>query len=252
MSESKNNNMVLFIIIAFVVGIGAGAGGMMLFGGAGGPGGAVKSDKIYIHLAKASEVGADWLVKIDDYAISKSEFNDLFTLIKSTSPQFQNITPEQDAQLKYQYFESLIDEFIVTLQAVNKGNIDIKTANLLIDQSARQSIYTLFLKNNMPIESSFNPTEQEIEAFYQQYKDQFKQSGMNAEQIKQVSVENIKKLKLQQWMMSFVTHIKEGYKIERNFDALKELGISEMGMGGGMPGGQLLPGQGGMQPLPNQ
>ncbi|NPV01004.1 MAG: peptidyl-prolyl cis-trans isomerase [Brevinematales bacterium] len=251
MADKKGPGAILYIIIAFVVGLGAGFGLTKLLGGA--VSGGIKTDKIMVQLNKTSDVGSDWLVKIDDYAISKSEFEDSYNLLKSTSPQFAGLSPQDEAKLKWQYFESMIDEYIVTLQAVNKGNMNIKTANLLINSSARQSIYTLYLKDNLPLESSFNPTDQEIEQFYQQYKDQFKKSGYNAEQIKQVAIENVKKLKLQQWMMSFITHIKEGYKIERNFDAMKALGITEMGMEGGMGGGagQMLPSQGmPQQPMP--
>ncbi len=253
MSENKGAGAIVFIIIAFAVGAAVGFLGARLFGGSSTSGGIVKSDKIMVQLNKASEVGNNWLVKIDDYAISKAEFEDSYNLLKSTSPQFAGLSPQDEAKLKWQYFESMIDEYIVTLQAVNKGNMNVKTANLLINSSARQSIYTLYLKDNLPVESSFNPTPQEIEQFYQQYKNEFKKSGYNAEQIKQVATENVKKMKLQQWMMSFISHIKEGYKIERNFDAMKTLGITEMGMSGGMGGGQMLPSQAmPQQPMPQQ
>ncbi len=56
-------------------------------------------------------------------------------------------------------------------------------------------------------------------------KEQFEKMGLKAEQIKRYAEQDLYNRKLQEWLAAFVNTKRQEFKIEKNEDLMKKLGI---------------------------
>jgi len=221
--SAKNNLLWLWLGISFVVGLVVGGGGIYFVTG----GMAAKTGYVSVYPPKASSVGNDWLVKLDGYAIRKSEFETGYKFYLSQIPEAQRVNINE-AALKYQFLESLQAQYILTLKAIESGVLNTEEANFYVSYSLRDSIYKFYLNNSLPKDKNvFLPTKVQIEEYYRMYRPQFEKMGMKAEQIKKYAEQDIYNLNLQKWVMQFINSKKEEFKIEKNKENLDKIGISD-------------------------
>jgi hypothetical protein len=222
MSE-KNSLLWAWIVVAFATGLVLGGGGVYLA-----KGGVSKKDCISLYPPKAKEVGGDWLVKIDDYAIPKSEFEAGFKLLFSQIPESQRLNLPNEKTLKAQYLDSLQSEYVLTIKALKEGIQNSDEAKALINSSLRGAIYRLYLKKNSPQdESVFKPSKVEIEEYYAKNKAQFEKLGWKADQIRRYAEQDLAQRKMQEWIARFVMAKKEEFKIEKNKQLLEKIGVGD-------------------------
>jgi hypothetical protein len=173
---------------------------------------------------KSSEVGGDWLVKIDDYAISKAEFDNGLQIYLSQLPaEYRG----RENLFKKEYFDSLIGQYVITIKALNDGFLNDKENQLLIKTALRSVIQNYFIQKNAPKDpSAFMPSKLEIDQFNVQYSSQFDKLGYSADQRRQAAVQELQKRNFQKWAVDYMNQVKENYKIQRNNDELNKLGIN--------------------------
>lgn len=211
--------------LAFAIGLLAG-GGIVYFLTSGKKGG----NTVSLYPPKAKEIaGKDWLVKIDDYVITKEEFETGYQILLSEIPESQRLNLPDENILKAQYLDTLQSEYVLTITALKEGLHKTPEANVLINSAIRGAIYRLYLKKNSPKDVSvFKPTKVEIEEYYMRNKSQFEKLGWKADQIKRYAEQDIAQKKIQEWVARFVLSKKEEFKIEKNKKLLEKLGISDV------------------------
>ncbi len=215
--DNKKMNLWMFLVIAFIAGILIGGGtAYILKGGASGSG--------YINLYPPKS-GSEWLVKIDDYVITKADFEEGYKyLLSQIPPERQNNLPPDT---KKQYFESMINQYIMTIKALNEGILKSPVNSVILDNYIRQVLAQLYIQKNLPLDkSSFVPSKMEMDEFYNQHKAELDRAGMKSDQLKQVIVQEIERQKQQVWLQQFMAQVRETIKIQRNNDLLQQEGIS--------------------------
>jgi hypothetical protein len=210
-------NIWLYITAALIMGILIG-GGVVYFlnGGNGGAG------MLSMYPPKSS---TDWLVKIDDYVITKADFEAGYQALLAQIPADKkaNLPPD----MKKQYFESLLKEYILSIKALNDGLQKVPENQTLLKSYVRRFLSNMYLQKCAPQDrSGFIPSKMEIENFYSQHKADFDKSGMKGDQIKQVIVQELERQKEQAWIESLVNTVKETIKVERNKSGLLLEGVS--------------------------
>ncbi|MCX7820429.1 MAG: hypothetical protein N2258_01990 [Brevinematales bacterium] len=180
---------------------------------------------ISLYPQKANEVGNDWLVKIDGYAISKSEFEEGYKFFLSQIPEQQRVNLPNESVLKYQVLENFITQYVLTVKALNSGIYNSPDSKLAIKLALRDAIYKLYLKSAIKDESIFKPTKAEIEDYYMRNRAQFEKMGLKAEQIKMYAEQDLYNRKLQEWIATFVNSKRQEFKIEKNDALMEKLGI---------------------------
>ncbi len=216
---SEKNNLVIAIGLSFVVGLVIG-GAIIFF-----TFGKKANANISLYPAKASEVGNDWLVKIDGYAISKNEFEEGYRFFLSQIPEQQRINLPNESILKYQVLENFISQYVLTVKALDSGIYNTPDSKLAVRLALRDTIYKLYLKSMIKDESIFKPTKAEIEEYYMKNRQQFEKMGLKAEQIKAYAEQDLYNRKLQEWIAAFVTSKRQEFKIEKNEALMEKLGI---------------------------
>lgn len=209
-------------VYAITLMIGIIIGGAIIFLVKGGSG--FSAGGINPYPQKSSEVGGDWLVKIDDYAISKAEFDNGLQMYMSQLPaEYRG----REGLFKKEYFDSLIGQYVITIKALNEGFLNDKENMILMKTALRSVIQNYYIQKNAPKDpSAFMPSKMEIDQFNMQYSAQFDKMGYSAEQRKQAAVQELQKRNFQKWAIDFMNQTKENYKIQRNNDELTKLGIS--------------------------
>ena len=224
---SFNPMAAVFMAISLIVGAGIGGGVVLLLKSGSKVSIAAGSGLGVIDLfpAKASEVGDNWVVKIDDYAVTKSEYEDgvkeAFKLYKA---QYDQLPAEQKAQIpmpeenafKKQYMDLLLNQYIVTLKAFSDGVFSSKSSQILLKSSIRQALIQLYMQQKVTDQSIFIPSKVEIDQYYKQNKAQFDSTGASATQIKEYINQTLSRQKLQEWQAQFLAQSKEGVKVIRN------------------------------------
>lgn len=229
MSE-KNNTNWLFISLALVVGIIIGGGATYLLKSGSGSSG--KAGSVNVYPSKAN--GSEWLVKIDDYVITKPEFEDGLRYFMAQIPEQQRANLPNEAYIKKQYLDSLIGQYVIVLKAANDGSLNTKESQFIMSAAVRQAIYNFYLQKFIPQDkSAFIPSQAEINQYYNQNKAQFDRMGASADQIKQYAINDLGQRKLQLWVSDFIEQAKESYKIQRNTDVLQKEGITASPAPGG-------------------
>lgn len=225
----KNSNLWLFIVGALIIGVLAGGGTTFLL---------LKTNKVSDTLdvqsilpVKANNSVSDWLVKIDDYIITKSEFEDGFQYYMTQIPDSQRANLPSESVIKRQFLDNLIAQYVINLKAINEGIPASKEGQFLLKAALRQAIYSIYLQKSIPQDkSAFTPTKIELDQIYKQYEQQFNQRGWNADQRKQymnqVVAPQLSQQKLQNWVSEFVGIAKENYKIKRNEELILKEGIT--------------------------
>ncbi len=183
------------------------------------------SANISLYPPKSSQVGSEWLVKIDGYAISKKDFDEAYKYLISQIPEQQRINLPNESLIKYQVLETLISQYVLVVKALNSGIYNSEENKMLINYAVRESIYKVYLNSAIKDPAVFKPTKAQIEEFYVQNKDQFEKLGWKADQIKMYAEQQIYNKNLQEWMAKFVTSTKEEFKIEKNSNLMEKLGI---------------------------
>lgn len=221
----KKLDFWLFVAGAFVVGLLAG-GGILLLTQGGGP---VGKGVISLYPTKASAAGNDWLVKIDDYAITKAEFEEGYKYFLAQVPEAQRASLPDESVIKRQYFENLIAQYVIDIKALNDGIHKSPEGELLLKTALRQAIYQIYLQKNLPQDKSgFMPSKVEIDQYYMQNKAQFDKLGMKADQIKQYAIQEISQRKMQEWVATFIATKKESFKVQRNESLIQKDGLNGM------------------------
>jgi RPA family protein len=225
--EKQKTIMIIIIIAAFIVGAGAGfATGFFVK-----PNQISQSGMVSLYPSSASEVGNEWLVKIDDYAISKKEFEEGFEYFMSQLKQMaaqQGMPEPSEEQYKTMYLDNLISQYVLVIQALKEETFADKENELLLKLAIRDAIYKVYLNKYLPEdEAVFQPSRVELNQAFNQYRDQFAQMGWSSEQIRQYLTQQLAQQKMQIWMQNLVNQTKERYKIERNRELLEKKGIRE-------------------------
>ncbi|MGC8765248.1 MAG: hypothetical protein ACP5QT_05115, partial [Brevinematia bacterium] len=191
MSE-KSSNFWLFVVVSFVCGLAIGVGAAFLITSISKKGVVAGEGSISLYPPKADSVKDDWLVKIDGYAIRKSEFEQGYKLFLSQVPESQRLNLPNESVLKYQFLENLQAQYILTIKALQDGIHKTDEGKFYINSAVRQAIYQLYLKNNLPKdENVFKPTKVELEEYYNRNRAQFEKLGMKADQIKRYAEQDI-------------------------------------------------------------
>ena len=226
---NENKGMWIGIIIAaFIVGGFAGFGLSLL-----GTKPLSSKGTISLYPPTVSQAHGQWLAKIDNYVITKSEFDEGISFLISQMPESQKAQIKDPATLKKLYFDTLINQYIVTIEALKKGILDKKDTRLLLTAAIRQAVYQVYLNQQVTDPSSFTPTEIELNQAYQQYGAQMRKMGYPASQIKGILKQQLSQQKLKRWEQQFVAAARDQYKIEKNEKLLSKEGIEE---NSGLPG----------------
>ncbi len=226
--DDKKNLMWSFVIGALIIGILVGGGVSYLLLKTVKSGG---TDSVSFLPEKLNSGLSDWLVKIDDYMITKSEFQADYQYFISQIPDSQKASLPSENALKKQFLDNMIGQYVIVIKALNDGTVQSKEGQLLLKTALRQAVYQIYLQKYIPQDkSSFLPSKIELDQIYKKYEDQFKKSGMNEQQRKnymdQVITPQLSQQKLQSWVADFVNVAKESYKIKRNEDLILKEGIT--------------------------
>lgn len=214
--EKKENTMILAgaLVLGLLIG-----GGIMFFVKGGGNG------SVNLYPTTSAQVGGDWLVKIDDYAIGKNEFDTGFKMAMNLYPEQQKAAyPE--GFWKQQYLDNLISQYVITLQAMKSGKFEQKEPKIYLQAAIRQAVYQIYLLQNIPQDNSgFAPSNDEISQYVAQNSTQMDRMGLNSEQRKMYAVQDLKNRKMKMWEAQFVERTKENFKIQRNDALLQKEGV---------------------------
>lgn len=212
-----DKNFWMYLTGALIAGILVG-GGVVYFvsGGLGGNG------TLYMYPPKSSP---DWLAKIDDYVITKADFEAGYQQVLSQIPEEKR--PFIRPDMKKQYFESLLKEYILCIKALNDGIQKTPENQIILKSYMRQLLSNMYLQKNAPTDKSiFLPSKIEVDAYYAQNKADLDKSGMKSDQLKQYIVQMLGRQKEQAWIESLVTTVKESIKVERNNTGLLQEGVT--------------------------
>lgn len=212
-----NKNFWLYLIAALIAGILVG-GGVVYFlnGNTGGTG------SLNMYPPKSS---ADWLAKIDDYVITKADFDQGFMALMAQIPEDKKAGLPQD--IKAQYFESLLKEYILSIKALNDGLQKDPTNQIMLKSLVRRYLSNLYLQKSAPLDKSgFMPSKMEMDAYYTQHKEELDKSGMKSDQMKQYIAQDIERQKEQAWIEQLVTTLRDSIKVQRNNAALLSEGVT--------------------------
>lgn len=179
-------------------------------------------------LPAITELDKDYLAKIEGFGIALADFTNAYDQVK------KNLPPEQLAQVsaneagaKAEILETMINQYAVVATAIEEGFLEDEENMRLFRNAAQQALFQLYVAKNMPEGGNeFSASQPEIDQAYSQYGAEFRARGLNAQQSKDYIVSQIAQQKRQRWMIDFVSKIKEGFRIERNDDLLKEQNIS--------------------------
>ena len=179
-------------------------------------------------LPTITKLDKDYLAKIEDFGIALADFTNAFDQVK------KNLPPEQLAQVsaneagaKAEILETMINQYAVVATAIEEGFLEDEENMRLFRNATQQALFQLYVAKNMPEGGNeFSASQPEIDQAYAQYGAEFRARGLNAQQSKDYIVSQIAQQKRQRWMIDFVSKIKEGFRIERNDDLLKEQNIS--------------------------
>jgi hypothetical protein len=212
-----NKNIWLYLTGALIAGILIG-GGVVYFvsGGLGGNG------NLSLYPPKSSP---DWLAKIDDYVITKADFEAGYQQVLSQIPEEKR--PFIRPDMKKQYFESLLKEYILCIKALNDGVQKVPENQIVLKSYIRQLLSNMYLQKNAPADKSvFMPSKMEVDAYFAQNKADLDKSGMKSDQLKQYIVQVLGRQKEQAWIESVVSTVKETIKVERNNSGLLQEGVT--------------------------
>ncbi len=215
-------DLIMGIVIGLVVGVGC----MMAI-----PKKSV-SEGISIDLPEASSLKDDYLVKVENYAISVEDFTNAYEVVKKNMPpQQREAVLANESAARAEILETMINQYAVVATAMEEGFLEDPANMQLFRNAAYQALFNLYISQNIPSDSNvFAASQPEIDQIYAQYGAQFRANGMNAQQIQEYIVAQVSQQKQQRWMIEFVTKIKEGYRVERNAKAIEELKISTSGL----------------------
>jgi hypothetical protein len=174
---------------------------------------------------KAVSLSNDWIVQIDDYAISKTDYDaSVKEAFKTYCAQYDNLPENQkmtvpvpdEKEFRKLYVEELIKQNIITLQALSDPEFTNKIGSATVLMMLRQALVQLYVQSRMPEQSYFLPTKDEIDQYYKQNQEQFDKTGASATQIKDYITQVLARQKLQTWQNEFYVKIKEVYRVKRN------------------------------------
>ena len=189
-------------------------------------------DTFSLALPEIKELDKDHLAKIENYGISVEDYTNAYDQIKKSLP------PEQlagvmanESMARAEILETMINQFAVVATAIEEGFLEDEENIRLFRNAAHQALFQLYVAKNLPEDpNQFVASQPEIDQAYTQYGAEFRARGMNAQQSKDFIIAQVAQQKRQRWIIDFVSKIKEGFRIERNDDLLKEQNISAVGM----------------------
>jgi hypothetical protein len=234
------------VVGALVVGGLIGAGIVLLAGGSSKIRSASGQGVVNLFPEKSTAVGNEWVVKIDDYAVSKKDFEEAAKeAFKAYRQQYDQLPAEQKAQIpmpddsnfKKLYLEEIIKQNIVTLKAFTDNDFKAKVTPAMLSMMMRQALVQLYVQSKMPDQTAFIPSKVEIDQYYKQNKEQFDKTGASATQIKDYITQQLARQKLQVWQNEFLQQAKEGFKITRNPEIVgtaPSIGVNPAGAGNGL------------------
>lgn len=222
MSSENKNLWIILIAAAFIVGLGAGFLVRSLTGGS------AKTDGISLYPPTAAQARGPWLAKIDNYVITKEDFD----LLMSQIPQEQLAMYGSPDDVKRYVFNQLIDQYVILIEAQKSGVLNDKNTRYMLAAALRQAVYQVYLEQQVKDPSIFAPSKLEEEQVYKQYGPMLRQQGKSATEIREIIQQEVQKQKFQVWMKQFVTEARDKYKIEKNAKMLESSGMAE-NQGGG-------------------
>jgi hypothetical protein len=174
---------------------------------------------------KSKGEGGEWLAKVEDYVITKKEFDESFAFFLDQLPEGQKVLMDESAY-KRQYLNELVMQYAVLAQAMQEELLADEDTVLLLRSAIRQAIYKLYISKSIPKDQSrFMPSEQEISQYYNQNKDKLTQMGLSAEQMKRYIAQQLAGQKIQLWAADFLDKTKEKHSVKRNEALLKKEGL---------------------------
>ncbi len=218
MSNENKNLWIILIIAAFVVGLGGGFGIKALMGGS-----SSKGDSISLYPPTVAQARGQWLAKIDNYVITKEDFD----LLMAQIPQEQLAAYGSPDDVKRYVFNQLIDQYVILIEAQRSGVLNDKKTRYMLSAALRQAIYQVYLEQQVKDPSIFAPSKLEEEQVYKQYGAMLRQQGKSATEIRDIIQQEVQKQKFQVWMKQFVTEARDKYKIEKNASVLDKAGLTE-------------------------
>lgn len=190
--------------------------------------GAYGKSNVSLALPEIDKMGPEHLVKVENYGITIDDFTNAYDLVK------KNLPPEQQATLlsnesaaKAEILETMINQYAVVATAIEEGFLENPKTLQMFRNAAQQALFNLYINENMPQgENAFAVSQPEIEQAFAQYGNELRARGMNATQSQEFLSAQIAQQKRQRWMFEFVSKIKEGFRVERNSEAIKSQDIS--------------------------
>lgn len=168
--------------------------------------------------------GGEWVLKIDKLTVYQNQFEKEYDFALQMSG---NYTPEQISILKnndrakQEFLEGLISQILVLKKADEEKFFESEEAKDFLDYAYR-SIQVQHYTQKMlekAMETVADPTQQEITAFYNQYKNELAAemgvTELNANTIAYLS-QYVKTQQAQQNIMREITDLKDKSIIERN------------------------------------
>jgi hypothetical protein len=174
---------------------------------------------------KSKGDSGEWLAKVEDYVITKKEFDESYNFFLDQMPEGQKVLMDESAY-KRQYLNELVMQYVVLAQAMQEDLLADEDTALILKSAIRQAIYKIYINKSLPKDQNrFMPSEQEINQYYNQNKDRLTQMGLSAEQMKRYIAQQLAGQKMQLWASDFLDKTKEKHSVKRNEALLKKEGL---------------------------
>ncbi len=129
-----------------------------------------------------------YVVKIGDFYLSTDSFDEEYRILVYNStisePEKRDLLLN-DVTQKKMYFENLISEYVILLNAYNEGFLNSKDWDVLSKISLRKAIVESFLNKKIDI-SSIQVSAKEVEKFYQENKEYFRKNNIPPDQAEEL------------------------------------------------------------------
>lgn len=219
--------MILPLSIGIVVGgLLVFIGGKIFSASSGSKGNPVSS--VSLALPEVDELTDAYLVKVENHGITVEDFTNAYELLQKNLPaQQKEAILSNEPAAKAEILENMINQYAVVATAIEEGFLEDPKIQKQFRNAAQQALLQLYISENMPSdENAFAASKPEIEQAYAQHRQQIAASGMNATQAQEYLSGQISQQKQQRWMYEFISKVKEGFRVERNNEAIKNNGIS--------------------------
>lgn len=226
MSDKKLSPLSFILMAAaLIVGLGGGYALSFLIGPAD------SSGNITFELENEESVGDDWVLTVDDFAFRMSDFNNIFDLTADSLSNTYVMYGEEPTTLalKGAVIQELAMYYMLTVDAIEEGIFDDAAyesyLKYIIMQGVGQIYASLYMEDMYPEDATyFDPTEDEINEVFAEYRTEFMNSGMTSAEIEEYITYTLQQEAYETWQSAasdtMLQQLQMKYSIEMNEDEL--------------------------------